>query len=301
MSNQVSAPETDLSAAQSIIDVLCSESFLTDAVSSPDMTNSETSYAGPEWNDFLTSPYDESPFEKLLETPALGTNELDFYTSPVVASADTSLQQNPQDLQLFPTLPETNTSEKMSVSTMPPPQAPTNFDGLFTMSPYTPSLDPLSLNSPAIVDSPSGLEDRSRSRSRQPTGTRKGVTPETLVPLDAPTQPRNYNGPSTTSRKELPAVFARKRARTVFEEEDELPEEVTTGPVTSTEAEAIQAKRRQNTLAARRSRKRKLEYQQSLEDEVERQRQEIEMWKTRALMYQQHLRSLGVMVGDDAV
>lgn len=285
-------------AAQSVVDLLCSESSDEEAVLPEYMTNPDIS--GPEWNDYLTSPYDESPFEKLLETPALGTSELDFFTSPVVASADTSLQQNQQDLQLFPSLPEPN--DKMTVSRMPPPPqtTPSSFDGLFTMSPYTPSLDPLSLNSPAIMDSPGNMDRPLRSRSKAPTGTRKGVTPETLVPLEAPTQPRNYNGPSATARKALPAVFARKRARSTFEDDDdELADDPTAAPVSQTEEQAIAAKRRQNTLAARRSRKRKLEYQQQLEDELEMHRQEKEIWKARALMYQQHLVALGVQVSVD--
>ena len=304
---QVSAPLMEDSARpmddamQSLVDVLCSESYVFSEAVFTNMV-SDADVSGPEWNDYLTSPYDESPFEKLLDTPALGTNDLgDFYTSPVVATADTSLQSNHQDLQLFASVPEANPTEsndKMGASTMPPPQTtPSNFDGLYTMSPYTPSLDPLSLNSPALLDSPgtpASLNGSLPRRPKQPTGTRKGVTPETLVPLDAPTQPRNYNGPSTTARKELPAVFARKRVRAVLDEEDELQDEMLSAPVSNTEEQAIIAKRRQNTLAARRSRKRKLEYQQHLEDEVERQRAEIEMWKTRAMMYQEHLRALGL-------
>ncbi|TDL22136.1 hypothetical protein BD410DRAFT_681609, partial [Rickenella mellea] len=137
-----------------------------------------------------------------------------------------------------------------------------------------------------------------RSRSK-PTGTRKNISPETLVPLEAPTQPRSYVTPSTTSRKEIPAVFARKRARSMaFDEEDELADEADplALPPTATEAEAIAAKRRQNTLAARRSRKRKLEYQQQLEDALDKEKLEKEMWKSRALACRDTLQSYGVSV-----
>jgi hypothetical protein len=122
-------------------------------------------------------------------------------------------------------------------------------------------------------------------------GTRKNITPESLVPIDAPTQQRKYLTPSATSRKAVPAVFARKRARTAAfgDEEDEL-EDVQITPSMS-EQEQIEAKRRQNTIAARRSRKRKLEYQRELEEVVERYKRENEIWKARAMTCQALLRS----------
>jgi len=131
-----------------------------------------------------------------------------------------------------------------------------------------------------------------------PTGTRKNITPEALVPLEAPTQPRNYLAPSSTSRKELPAVFAKKRARSMAfgDEEDELEEEAANGTPTGTEADAIAAKRRQNTLAARRSRKRKLEYQRDLEEALEAERTGKELWRGRAMFYEAHMQALGVQV-----
>ncbi|TFK26900.1 hypothetical protein FA15DRAFT_547011, partial [Coprinopsis marcescibilis] len=127
------------------------------------------------------------------------------------------------------------------------------------------------------------------------TGTRKGITPDSLVPLDAPTQSRRYTTPSVTSRKELPAVFARKRARSQAfdEEEDELANDPAPGP-NATEKEQIEWKRRQNTLAARKSRKRKLEHQQMLEKEVRELKTERDTWKTRTLTLQALLASHGV-------
>ncbi|KAI0315611.1 hypothetical protein OF83DRAFT_1031091, partial [Amylostereum chailletii] len=117
--------------------------------------------------------------------------------------------------------------------------------------------------------------------------------PESLVPLNAPIQPRKYVTPSQTSKKELPATFARKRARSqAFGEDDELAAEDGSLP-TLTEEEAIKAKRLQNTLAARRSRKRKLEYQRELEEALEAERKEKEMWKSRALVLEALLRDKG--------
>ena len=88
-------------------------------------------------------------------------------------------------------------------------------------------------------------------------------------------------------------MFARKRARSsAFGEEDELRAE----DLPSHELDAIEAKRRQNTLAARRSRKRKLEHQRNLEMSLEEERTEKEMWKARASMYEAILRSHGLDV-----
>ncbi|EIN12890.1 hypothetical protein PUNSTDRAFT_38965, partial [Punctularia strigosozonata HHB-11173 SS5] len=107
--------------------------------------------------------------------------------------------------------------------------------------------------------------------------------PASLIPLDAPIQPRTYLTPSVTSRKDVPLTFAKKRARfdsVEVEEEGDLE-------LDAQDLSAIEAKRRQNTLAARRSRRRKAEYQQALERSVEH-------WKGRALLYESMLEQRGV-------
>jgi Basic region leucine zipper len=80
------------------------------------------------------------------------------------------------------------------------------------------------------------------------------------------------------------------------EEEDELTEE----PLASnaTDQEKIEWKRRQNTLAARRSRTRKMMKVQNLEETVERLTKEKEIWKTRALTLKQLLHSHGIICPD---
>ncbi|THU91116.1 hypothetical protein K435DRAFT_909786 [Dendrothele bispora CBS 962.96] len=121
--------------------------------------------------------------------------------------------------------------------------------------------------------------------------SRKNVTPRSLCTLDAPTQTRYYATPSATSRKEMLAVFARERARAQAfgDEKDELIGQAP-GP-NATEREQIEWKRRQNTLAARKSR---LEHQQNLENQVEDLKVEVEKWKTRSQTLEQILRSHGV-------
>ena len=69
-------------------------------------------------------------------------------------------------------------------------------------------------------------------------------------------------------------------------------EEVPQGP-TMSEEEAIKAKRLQNTLAARRSRKRKLEHQQLLEETIEAERSAKEQWRAHAMVLEALLRDKG--------
>ncbi|EDR12074.1 uncharacterized protein LACBIDRAFT_293242 [Laccaria bicolor S238N-H82] len=250
---------------------------------------------------YTESPYFESPFEEFLKTPVVADSrhemlsgyleDMDYSNGPLFNDEATAIlrqaeQDKPADV---------------------PPQLDLN--SLYTMPPETPLLD--TFKSPSLYPSPrlpstlsafpspapssSSLPSGSTTSRRRTTatGTRKGLTPESLVPIDAPTQPRKYISPSATSRKELPAIFARKRSRsTAFEGDDELAEEEP-GP-NATEKEQIEWKRRQNTLAARKSRKRKLLHQQELEDSVERLTQEKEVWRTRALTLRQLLHSHGV-------
>ncbi len=131
-----------------------------------------------------------------------------------------------------------------------------------------------------------------------PIRTRR--SPE-VVGMDDPTQPRRYVTASTTSRKEVPGYFSRRqpqnRAPSIpSDEEDELMEEPPAA--NATDQEKIEYKRRQNTLAARRSRRRKMQYTQNLAETVERLKMEKEVWKTRALTLKQLLHSHGVACPD---
>ena len=154
-----------------------------------------------------------------------------------------------------------------------------------TMIPSSPPPPPLTL--PPYIDA---NDQRNNS-----TGTPKGITPEALLPLDAPTQPR---GPSATSPKGRSSVSTvltgkRPRAEALEEEEDELDAEEPLAP-NMTESEQIEWKRRKNVLAARKSRKRKLEYQRELEESVEKLTLEKDVWRTRALTLRQILQSHGI-------
>ncbi|KAG1860149.1 hypothetical protein DFJ58DRAFT_779634 [Suillus subalutaceus] len=221
-------------------------------------------------NEYLTSPIIDSPFDdELLTTPAFGSADInaDILTSPLLDDfGGDSFGELPSLFGDFGTIyPPSKPTESYHI---PEP----NFDALYQMSPDTPFESPL--ESPA---------NRPPQRKVAVTGTRKNITPEALVPVDAPTQQRKYLTPSATSRKEARAVA-------FGEEQDELTEDVHISP-SMTEQEQIEAKRRQNTIAARRSRKRKLEYQRELEESVEQYKRESEIWKSKAMTYQALLRS----------
>jgi hypothetical protein len=250
-----------------------------------------------DFSEYLTSPIDDSPIDDdLLTTPAIGSADLgaDIFTSPIMSDWNVGAY-NEDDQPIFNSDFETLFPvEKAPVDSSPMTVSPSiDLNGMWTLSPQTPSLDHSTFNSPCVQSNNPLPSTRRKSTA---TGTRKNVTPETLVPIDAPTQPRKYATPSATSRKEVPAVFARKRARSQAfgDEEDQLEDEAYTLPPNPTEQELIEAKRRQNTIAARRSRKRKLEYQRELEDSLENMKEERDMWKSRALTCHALLKSHGL-------
>lgn len=137
----------------------------------------------------------------------------------------------------------------------------------------------------SATPAPSTSESGSGKRATF-TGTRNSALP--LLDADAPTQKRVYHGPpSKTSKRAIPASAARKVAS--------LQQIAATGAVAAEDVEqeiekSIEDKRRQNTVAARRSRQRKAEHLAHLEetvltqgDLIERLREESEMWMQRAL------------------
>ena len=286
-SEQTSTPEDHTSvapmsanneaAAQAIASAL-SGTIDCDFLSDSSLTEQTSSASSPDFlnpSDFLTSP--RSPWDDLLTTPALDADvgmTPDIYTSPVLMGFGDDFDNLPS---LFGSNAYDGYDTKVTMgSSLSPSDLPLiDMDDMYKMSPGTPAIDAMSLQaSPLHIDDSSHLSTR---RKNEPTGTRKNITPESLVPFDAPIQNRKYRLPSSTSRKDLPATFARKRARTQGPGEDDGG----AGPTLS-EEDAINTKRLQNTLAARRSRKRKLEYQRELEDAIENERKEKEMWRARA-------------------
>jgi len=277
-SEQTSIPEDHASAAA----MSANDEAAAHAIASA-LSASSPEFLNP--SDFLTSPV--SPWDDLLTTPALDADVAmtpDIYTSPVLMGFGDDFDDLPS---LFGSQAFVGYDAKPTAgSSLSPSELLPDMDDMYKISPGTPAIDAVSLQS-----SPLHVDDSSYSPTRRknlPTGTRKNITPESLVPYYAPIQTRQYRMESSTSRKDLPATFARKRARTQGPGEDDG----SVGPTLS-EEDAIKTKRLQNTLAARRSRKRKLEYQRELEDAIESERKEKEMWRARALVLEALLRDKG--------
>jgi hypothetical protein len=248
-------------------------------------------------NDFLTSPWTpsldnfgdspgETPFNEFLSTPLIAHNDV--------------MVSGPHDMPLFDSGAIDDESSKAPLL---------DTSNLFTMPLTSPTLNPANLFSPALamddafsssstVSQPLDQVLSSAPETGRPrvsaTGTRKNISTDSLVPIDAPTQTRRYLTPSATSRKEIPAIFARKRARQQMldGEDDEL--ELESLKPNATELEQIEWKRRQNTLAARKSRKRKLLHQQGLETQLMELTNDREKWKQRALTLQGILQAHGI-------
>ncbi|KAG8698486.1 hypothetical protein FRC11_014391, partial [Ceratobasidium sp. 423] len=178
-----------------------------------------------------------------------------------------------------------------------------NLDSLLPVSgsPTSPAVDTEALfsptTSPLFTDShsarPEGVRSVSDSvKKTHPTGHRKNLTPEQLLDVEAPTQQRNYYGPSATSRKNIPAGFEERRAKIVAKRRRGLGQE---GEELSEEqilSAAVEDKRRANTVAARRSRQRKLEHVKHLEQQLEEKNLEVELWKERAIAAENIVRSM---------
>lgn len=249
--------------------------------------------------DFESSP-NETPYSDFLSTPLLGTSGDELFNSPALGSdlplfaADEYFTAAPSSVKTktaeLPELPET-------LYQMPPIPYTDVINPAWVFSPAAPRPS-LSITAPTrdpspAPESPAMTVTSSVSRRRiNATGTRKNISPDKLIPLDAPTQARHYTTASATSRKEIPSVFLKKRQRVEYaDEEDELLEAL---PPNATEREQIEYKRRQNTLAARKSRKRKLMHQQELENQVQTLKEESTKWHTRCDVLSKLLDSHGI-------
>jgi len=295
-----SPPPEDEAAAKAILEVLegMDVVVLSRGVLSPRSPSASPSYkVEHELSAYLTSPLIDSPWEEdFLTTPALlpgGDMGIDILASPALLDNDEVYTNAPLfgDEPLFESL----TFEKLNadrrglvldpLSLRPSPVAPDS---------PTSSISPASSTGGRGKKSVGKQATKTPRRKSVPTGTRKNVTPESLIPVDAPIQDRKYASESATSRKELPAVFARKRKRASADPDEE--EDILAAPPTVNELSAIEAKRRQNTLAARRSRKRKLEHQRELETVIDNERAEKDAWKQRALAFEAILNSNGIRI-----
>lgn len=290
--------------------ITCTYTISTRAVR---VIDSETEPAPPQFHEFLTSPValqtpaqdfesspNETPFSDFLNTPLLGTSGDELFNSPALDS-DLPLFAADEYFTAAPSSVKTKTAEL--------PELP---ETLYQMPPipYTDVINPAWVYSTAVPRPSVSITAPTRDPSPTPaspsttvasgvsrrrtnaTGTRKNISPDKLIPLDAPTQARHYTTASATSRKEIPSVFLKKRQRVEYaDEEDELLEPLAPN---ATEREQIEYKRRQNTLAARKSRKRKLMHQQELETQVQTLKEQVTKWQTRCEVLSKLLDSHGI-------
>ncbi|KIK56160.1 hypothetical protein GYMLUDRAFT_62209 [Collybiopsis luxurians FD-317 M1] len=291
-----------------------------------------TSPLGTPYDDFSnTSPMDDSPFISDLNTPIMDhidnfessltdptsgwTNEdlsrplfddasLSYYNQ-VPVQTGTEVKEPPQSTaaellanhKLYSFSPSSPALEDFNSPVTPHDHSPVMRAG---RSLYSSPRVPTSSTLPPHSTSSVSTRNKSRGPSLNATGTRKDISPETMVPYDAPTQSRNYLTPSATSRKVYPSHAARKRSHTEafddhVQEQDELTGEAPPGPNAS-EMEHIEWKRRQNTLAARKSRKRKLEHLRELEHENTELKQDRDRWKVRCGVLEGVLKANGMAV-----
>lgn len=107
-----------------------------------------------------------------------------------------------------------------------------------------------------------------------------------------PTPRLSVTPPGALRTQRLPTSRRYSRSHQYSDDEEEPLDRPL--PENATEQEKIDWRRRQNTLAARKSRKRKQDQMQQLQDDVQRLSKEKDVWKERALMMKQLLISHGL-------
>lgn len=251
------------------------------------------------YDDFSTSPMDDSPFAPDLSTPIMDAIDEEFGWSGMVSGMDEPIFTDAvSDLydMLVVAEPAKQVAPVDTVAEL------LNSKHLYTIPPSTPALKSVdslypsprlpSVSTPA-KPAPPPIPSSSRKVSFA-TGTRRNITPDALLPLDAPTQTRRYIAPSSTSPKDV-STKKRSRSEAFADDDDEGYEDESKAPgPDATEKEKLEYKRRMSTIAARKSRRRKLEHKLMLEAKVEALEKDTEKWKTRCKVLQEVLRSHAV-------
>ncbi|KAM0749679.1 hypothetical protein T439DRAFT_381253 [Meredithblackwellia eburnea MCA 4105] len=243
-----------------------------------------------------SSVLDDTPFSEFLHSPLFGDDE--------------PSEDGTQDLPLFPTfppLPPLPVADRVVV-TLPKEEeiekSPLLLDLLSVLDRF-----PLLPESPLLgMPSPSTVEERpikplpARSSSHV-VGTASTSSPVCAPPtpastpalpsLDAPVAARNYLLPSKTSRKRKTSLVEKELAKrqcvptsTGLEtlakvEEGEIPQDL---------VDAVERKRLQNTLAARKSRAKKAENERKLTEENEQLARENAKLRAQVELLEQRLK-----------
>jgi hypothetical protein len=180
-------------------------------------------------------------------------------------------------------------SESDLIYSLPPPfnisrtSASTDLDSMFPRT--SPLPHSRSISSDSMLDfvqrTSSSLDLYKSNHTAGPLQRSEQFTPRLSV-----TPPNAHRAQkSPTSRR-----FSRSHP---YSDDDEEPLDRPL-PENATEQEKIDWRRRQNTLAARKSRKRKHDQMQQLQDDVQRLSKEKDVWRERALMMKQLLISHGL-------
>lgn len=236
-------------------------------------------------------------FDRGLESPlGLDSPYSEFLASPMFDDAGDV--PPPLDFDyptLFPPAPTTTPSFR---PTVPAPSSATHL----RPSPALPALHSSSHPTPSVQPLPScetstavpALSEATEAAPRpRPTGFRGASTP--LVPIDAPIQPRSYLTPSATSRKRKTTAVERelaKRGCAPASKGEATP--IVEEPIPSDLVAAVERKRLQNTLAARKSRQRKQERLGELEERNRELEEENDGLKQRVKQLEGMLKSLGL-------
>ncbi|GJN93529.1 hypothetical protein Rhopal_006586-T1 [Rhodotorula paludigena] len=225
-----------------------------------------------------------APGTDLLASAALSMGA-SFAVAPEAQWAPAAASAPQVDLS-FATLPMSSPMEDVKPIIAPSPVISRTDSALFGL----PAVETTPAAAPASTKRKSIAQLKKEAALAQPesafqkdkfTGVRN--TKKAPVDYNAPTLPKNYLTESATSKKrggptKVAASLANKRARTASATPGpsgvDLPatasEPLNADDLDEEQLTAIEAKRRVNTLAARRSRARKAQHIQDLTDEVER-------------------------------
>ena len=269
-----------------------------------------------------TSPLMDDDLSRFLATPASALSHSSVAFSPDVYNSPSLELWEGAFAMHTPLFTEESASKSQTALGLTTTLQRVSSSGSSSSYPPTPSLESdrrpnhhKSYSATTIPPSPS-----LSNSSNVPNGHRKNIQVKDLLSLDAPTQPRSYITPSATSRKEIPASVARtfvppspaprKRSATqagLTPAEDLHDASASPGMDGGDDLAAlgieasgdplldhIALKRRQNTLAARKSRQRKLETARLMDELVERLTQERDDYKLKCEQLEEELRAAGL-------
>lgn len=298
---------------------------------SPIFSGLDTPALIPDDGNDLANSLTTSPMWGQLELGSISLfpQQQQFQKSPLQQSTNsTTLQQNPSLPTISPKelslpLPDKNTSTLSSNDQVKPATSSDLEKSKKRVrdSPAFGDLDEVDEDEENDEQQGKSLKKRRRSTaSATPAAVRFNGTRHTSsvpLPVDAPTQPRTYYGPeSKTSKRAVPAAAARKVAAIKAQAEvykrvrrsvsivdpseqqdgdpnlDENGDEIE-GVFKEAIEMSIEAKRRQNTVAARRSRARKAEHLAGLEDSIRQLTERVNLLENEKMVWMMRAMAAG--------